>query len=299
MKYFWHFKFFRIKKTPAGKTQAAKIARLLSTSQPAASVLTTAQVLTHRLMNALSLSLACRILILKDNQKVKNCLQGCTGAVDHEQQNDPSFETVPSSRPCFCDDRCAQLGDCCHDFADTCKYPKSCATMSAWSNWSKCKLPSEKSCGKGVIIRTRQPKNDDVRCFSSGRKEQKRTCRKRCPLHKSSAASIFPAPATFRKQLEIESGDYCHLYKITRRSSSCTAQKRVYKNICVACRADIAPSSGCSGSVEASRGSWTIENFNGLPYCHGRWINFYKKGMSVKTSFDLLNIFIFFVLYFH
>ncbi|XP_022235105.1 somatomedin-B and thrombospondin type-1 domain-containing protein-like, partial [Limulus polyphemus] len=65
-------------------------------------------------------------------------------------------------KPCYCDHACMKLGDCCHDFKESCRVID--CEVTDWKPWSKCDV----DCGPGMMTRERlirqEPRNGGKRC---------------------------------------------------------------------------------------------------------------------------------------
>jgi len=210
----------------------------------------------------------------------------------------PSLVLDLSDEPCYCDQGCLDMGDCCQDFKDYCGVLD--CSVSDWSSWSPC----SSSCGSGTSSRhravIRPESNGGVSCPDL---HQARSCtgKEGCPRRKSGhtrhdsaalreSAMILPGKygqgdqdkydvrqnlKTFQE--EENDDQYCVVFRVDKSSKSCLNRKETKRlrkgsQVCVSCESKATrPHLGdrCSGHGVENKTTRFKNVIN--PGCHGRW----------------------------
>lgn len=205
----------------------------------------------------------------------------------------------PDDGACYCDHACLKLGDCCHDFKESCGVVD--CQMSDFGPWSEC----DAECGPGVMSRERvvqgQPRNGGLPCTDL---LQRRGCYgRRCDrspedkLHRETALLL---PVTFspvrsmndsydirqnlkylpKSELSKENNatlPYVILFEVTKARKACEVlesfgQLRVGQRVCVSCETTAMRKHlghRCTGhGIEGKPSRFAAL---GHLHCHGRW----------------------------
>ncbi|EEC03936.1 somatomedin-B and thrombospondin type-1 domain-containing protein [Ixodes scapularis] len=205
----------------------------------------------------------------------------------------------PDEGACYCDHACLRLGDCCHDFKESCGVVD--CQMSEWGPWSEC----DASCGPGVMSRDRtvlgQPRNGGLPCTEL---LQRRGCYgMRCEsmpddtLHRETAMLL---PVTFsqlrymndsydirqnlkylpKSELSKENNatkPYVVLFEVTKTRKACETLEafsvlKSSQHLCVSCESTAMRKHlghRCTG--HGIEGMNTRFAALGHLHCHGRW----------------------------
>jgi len=201
-----------------------------------------------------------------------------------------------SSQPCYCDQGCLDMGDCCSDFKSYCGVID--CKLSEWSSWSSC----SSKCGKGEAVRTRSiihpPANGGAEC---GDQKQSRICRAavECEnLRKPDTVSALRETAMLlpgkwsskrvvkdwdvRQNLKtyvepVKKDEYCVVFRVQKAMKACVLSKDTQhlhrgNEICVSCESKaIREKLGdrCTGHGVLNKQT----RFKNVitPACHGRW----------------------------
>jgi len=216
---------------------------------------------------------------------------------------------IGQDEPCYCDQGCLEMGDCCPDYKEFCEV-EDCQ-VSAWSSWTEC----SSKCGPGTSTRSRtvikEERNGGVSCpdlhqtkkckgegFCTRRNEEPKGLTR---LHHKSSSSVLRETAiilpgkysqlteqdaaerydvrenlkTFKRE-EI-SDEYCVVFKVDKAMKSCRHHEETEDlvrgaEICVSCESKATrPHLGdrCSGHGVENKAT----RFKNIitPGCHGRW----------------------------
>lgn len=207
----------------------------------------------------------------------------------------------PNDKPCYCDQACLKVGDCCYDFKEACGVAD--CEVSEWGPWSKC----SSDCGSGAMVRertiTRNPLSGGNPCPELiqtrgcyGTKcEVKSVAKARREVAlllpgKLSHTRVVNASLDIRKNLRLKypkdpakegSKEYCVVFEVTKVRKVCESLVADDVNtlltkgarVCISCEdAAMRGHLGyrCNGhGVDEKPTRWTLV---ANPRCHGRWV---------------------------
>jgi len=218
-----------------------------------------------------------------------------------------SMVTELGEEPCYCDEGCLEMGDCCHDYKEFCAV-EDCL-VSSWSPWSSC----SSSCGPGISTRertvTRRENNGGISCPDL---HQSKTCRgeggctrrkepRRLTNHRHGSSSALREtamllPGKYSQLTAVDKEDtydvrqnlktfkqeenddkYCVVFKVEKAMKACRHNEDTEHlvrgaEVCVSCESKATrPHLGdrCSGHGVEDK----MTRFKNIitPGCHGRW----------------------------
>ncbi|KAL3115534.1 hypothetical protein niasHT_018167 [Heterodera trifolii] len=227
---------------------------------------------------------------------------------------------------CFCDELCAEYGDCCSNYAQAC--PPADCEVSRWSDWTEC-LADDGNCGVGTrerrraVVRERANagRNAFVNAFPFS---EPTTVALLLDYHFANARRALPITFLKRKNQTTENDgqssktethliqknkrkndQYCVHYQIVWLNEHCTDQKQWHsklspgKVICAECQPEAqfhrsVPK--CASDLEDGQsGFWKLI---GPRYCYGIWHRLYSSaappplGCACSKHFPLLTPFL-------
>lgn len=185
----------------------------------------------------------------KDNQCHSQTEGNSLQSTGSENAEDPDARTT---KACFCDAACTDIGDCCPDYRQQCP-PVDCVVADGWQPWSNCST----RCGLGSRHRTRrvvrwpmnggrpcEPTVQKSICFGSNCKQT----RAHGHVEMRETATLLPATLgewrkskrynpyldirknIYENQIDLQNSlnrpSYCAVYEVTDVRPSCSTRPK-------------------------------------------------------------------------